>query len=108
MEQQDKQKEEQKQDGGQQPEDQILANLHNDADAASKKWQEELKEKSKLHQNELVKTVCNLNEESDIFSSFMNQYNGSGSVMTQCKHYAHLECLRKYHLQQIALGEDDE
>jgi len=30
----------------------------------------------------------------------MNKYSGSGAVFTNCKHYAHLDCLEKYHQQQ--------
>ena len=30
--------------------------------------------------------------------SFLNLYNGSGGVVTRCKHYSHLSCLNKYRL----------
>jgi hypothetical protein len=31
---------------------------------------------------------------------FMNQLTGTASVIIHCKHYSHLECLRKYYTQQ--------
>ena len=30
----------------------------------------------------------------------MNPITGSAAIITNCKHYSHLECLRKYYLQQ--------
>ena len=58
----------------------------------------------------LVQEVCNLPPESFkigeksndpvAYSSCMNPISGSGAIITNCKHYSHLECLRKYYLQQ--------
>ena len=36
----------------------------------------------------------------------MNKYTGSGGVLTNCKHYAHLECLSKYHQQQETVNDN--
>jgi len=36
----------------------------------------------------------------------LNKYTGSGGVLTNCKHYAHLECLSKYHQQQETVNDN--
>jgi hypothetical protein len=49
----------------------------------------------KLTKSNIAKLVCNSQS-----PSFLNEYTGAGAVVTQCKHYAHLSCLRKYYLEQ--------
>ena len=51
---------------------------------------------------ELVKIIGGEN------SGFINPYTGSGCVLTNCKHFAHLSCLRDYlHEEQTAVGQDN-
>jgi hypothetical protein len=35
-----------------------------------------------------------------LVGGFLNPYTGSGAVLTNCKHYSHINCLRKYYEQQ--------
>lgn len=51
----------------------------------------------KLKKSYISKIVCNTDK-----GSFMNEYTGAGAVVTNCKHYAHLSCLRKYYLEQTS------
>lgn len=45
----------------------------------------------KLLKNGLVKIVTNNTD-----PAFLNAYTGNGSIVTRCKHYAHLSCLNKF------------
>jgi hypothetical protein len=64
----------------------------------------------------LVRTVCNgapighektYSSNQSIYNTYLNDITGSASVINNCKHHAHLECLRKYHLQQASLHEGE-
>ena len=54
----------------------------------------------------LVEELCNRLPSNEVqysnqalHTTFMNPETGSSSILTNCKHYSHVECLRKYHLQ---------
>lgn len=35
----------------------------------------------------------------------MNVYSGAGSIINNCKHYSHIECLRDYQQQQATISD---
>jgi len=49
----------------------------------------------KLKKSDIVKMVCNGGSQS-----FLNEHTGAGSVVSNCKHYSHISCLRKYYIEK--------
>lgn len=48
-----------------------------------------------LKQLDLVKQISNSGD-----NTFLNKYTGASSVVSHCKHYSHVSCLKNYRLQQ--------